>query len=265
MSSIGRKLVSSLGFVYKGSSSPSRYSLITHQTYSTHPASTSTNTATPTQIPSNNNNNPSQNTNNKPPQNAKMITGPLNEMLARNRYLPPLPHLHSTKYRVLTDPSFPPKSKFAQTYQAPPSLPQMVAGMRASGAGVVVSSCLLPSCIKFRILMSGLSKPCKNTTDREIFKIVSCSDPRLNPYQILGIDPTLSTSLSLRKMHPERAQANNSPPKTEATMVRNAGGRVMDAIRTLTALQTIGDPKTIVVMHHTGSFHFLPLLEDPGS
>jgi len=38
---------------------------------------------------------------------------------------------------------------------------QMASTMKASGAGVVV---------------------------------VSCSDPRLNPYQILGIDQTLSTS-----------------------------------------------------------------------
>lgn len=35
-------------------------------------------------------------------------------------------------------------------------------------------------------------------------------------------------------------------------MVRNAGGRAFDAIRTLAALQTIGAPGTIVVMHHTG-------------
>lgn len=35
-------------------------------------------------------------------------------------------------------------------------------------------------------------------------------------------------------------------------MVRNAGGRVLDAIRTLAVLQTIGAPGTIVVMHHTG-------------
>jgi carbonic anhydrase len=35
-------------------------------------------------------------------------------------------------------------------------------------------------------------------------------------------------------------------------MVRNAGGRAFDAIRTLSVLQTIGNPGTIVVMHHTG-------------
>jgi carbonic anhydrase len=36
-------------------------------------------------------------------------------------------------------------------------------------------------------------------------------------------------------------------------MVRNAGGRAFDAIRTLSVLQTIGAPGTIVVMHHTGT------------
>jgi carbonic anhydrase len=39
-------------------------------------------------------------------------------------------------------------------------------------------------------------------------------------------------------------------------MVRNAGGRVFDAIRTLAVLQTIGQPGTIVVMHHTGMLYF---------
>jgi carbonic anhydrase len=41
-------------------------------------------------------------------------------------------------------------------------------------------------------------------------------------------------------------------------MVRNAGGRAFDAIRTLAVLQTIGQPGTIVVMHHTdcGMTHF---------
>lgn len=93
-------------------------------------------------------------------------------------------------------------SKLAEKYQAPPDLMKMIAGMRASGAGVIV---------------------------------LSCSDPRLNPYALLGIDPNL-----------------------KATMVRNAGGRVFDAIRTLSVLQTIGQPGTIVVMHHTdcGMTHF---------
>jgi len=37
-------------------------------------------------------------------------------------------------------------------------------------------------------------------------------------------------------------------------MVRNAGGRAVDAVRTIVALQTIGNAKTVVVMHHTGRF-----------
>ena len=37
-------------------------------------------------------------------------------------------------------------------------------------------------------------------------------------------------------------------------MIRNAGGRAFDAIRTLSVLQTIGQPGTIVVMHHTGRY-----------
>jgi carbonic anhydrase len=103
-----------------------------------------------------------------------------------------------TRIHTLTLPS-----KFSETYTAPPPLMEMRKGMIATGAGVVV---------------------------------LSCSDPRLNPYQILGIDGKT----------------------VKATMVRNAGGRVFDAIRTLAVLQTIGQPGTIVVMHHTdcGMTHF---------
>ena len=42
-------------------------------------------------------------------------------------------------------------------------------------------------------------------------------------------------------------------------MVRNAGGRAFDAIRTLSVLQTIGNPGTIAVMHHTGEFECIIL------
>lgn len=67
--------------------------------------------------------------------------------------------------------------------------------------------------------------------------ILSCSDPRLNPYQVFGIDSTIKG----------------------VTMVRNAGGRAVDAIRTISVLQTIGNPNTIVV-HHTGRFSRWPLV-----
>lgn len=36
-------------------------------------------------------------------------------------------------------------------------------------------------------------------------------------------------------------------------MIRNAGGRVIDAMRSLVVLQTISAPGTIVIMHHTGN------------
>jgi carbonic anhydrase len=67
-------------------------------------------------------------------------------------------------------------SQLTERYQAPPGLMNMVEGMRASGAGVVV-------CIFF--LPSSMAR-CLQSIE------VSCSDPRLNPYQILGIDLTLS-------------------------------------------------------------------------
>ncbi|KAF4333895.1 hypothetical protein FBEOM_12289 [Fusarium beomiforme] len=42
------------------------------------------------------------------------------------------------------------------------------------------------------------------------------------------------------------------------TMIRNAGGRAMDAVRTISALQTIGAAKMILVVHHNdcGMSHY---------
>ncbi|PTB39463.1 hypothetical protein M441DRAFT_28592 [Trichoderma asperellum CBS 433.97] len=93
--------------------------------------------------------------------------------------------------------------KIAQGYKAPLPLLTMVPAARQSGAGAI---------------------------------ILSCSDPRLNPYTIFGIDSTIRG----------------------ITMVRNAGGRAVDAIRTISVLQTIGHSKTVIVMHHTdcGMTHF---------
>ena len=90
-----------------------------------------------------------------PPSNlhlSKMITGSVLEMLARNRSVTTAStELHHAIFLTSC-------SKYAATYQAPPGLMQMANTMRNSGAGVVV---------------------------------VSCSDPRLNPYHILGIDANL--------------------------------------------------------------------------
>ncbi|KAI5456867.1 carbonic anhydrase [Mariannaea sp. PMI_226] len=93
--------------------------------------------------------------------------------------------------------------KFSQLYKAPADLVTMAQAVRRSGLGIV---------------------------------ILSCSDPRLNPYDVFGIDSTIKG----------------------VTMVRNAGGRAVDAIRTISVLQAIGSPKTIVVLHHTdcGMTHF---------
>ncbi|KAG0303622.1 hypothetical protein BGZ99_002629 [Dissophora globulifera] len=66
--------------------------------------------------------------------------------------------------------------------------------------------------------------------------VISCSDPRLNPYQVFGVDPSIKG----------------------LTMVRNAGGRALDSVRTISALQAIGNPRTVIVMHHTdcGMIHY---------
>jgi hypothetical protein len=95
------------------------------------------------------------NTNQSQTEDFNMITGPVVEMLARNRYF------HHTRqvYKALLTLS----SKFAETYQSPPPLLELIKPMRVNGAGVVV---------------------------------LSCSDPRLNPYQVLGIDGKILSKLS---------------------------------------------------------------------
>ncbi|KAH8648620.1 carbonic anhydrase [Xylariales sp. PMI_506] len=85
-------------------------------------------------------------------------------------------------------------SKLAESYQAPPSL-TVIAEASKAGNGVIV---------------------------------LSCSDPRLHPEMIFGIDASI-----------------------KATMIRNAGGRAFDAIRTVSVLQAIGGAKMVVVIHHT--------------
>ncbi len=35
-------------------------------------------------------------------------------------------------------------------------------------------------------------------------------------------------------------------------MIRNAGGRVFDLLRSIAVLQTIANPCAIIVMHHSG-------------
>ncbi|KAL6872979.1 carbonic anhydrase [Trichoderma novae-zelandiae] len=94
-------------------------------------------------------------------------------------------------------------SKIAEDYKAPPALVPMAEVARQSGGGTL---------------------------------IISCSDPRLNPYEVFGIDATIRG----------------------VSMIRNAGGRAMDAVRTISVLQTIAHSKTVVVLHHTdcGMTHF---------
>ncbi|KAM0717814.1 hypothetical protein Q7P37_006146 [Cladosporium fusiforme] len=58
--------------------------------------------------------------------------------------------------------------------------------------------------------------------------VISCVDPRVPVEKILGFDG-----------------------KTDPPVVRNAGGRVLDAIRTIGVMQSIIEPRYIVVIHHT--------------
>lgn len=64
--------------------------------------------------------------------------------------------------------------------------------------------------------------------NQKLINPVSCSDPRIHPVQYLGLD------------------------FGEAAIIRNAGGRTSDVMRTLLDLDAIGSVGTVVVIHHTG-------------
>ncbi|KAH8656191.1 carbonic anhydrase [Tricladium varicosporioides] len=57
--------------------------------------------------------------------------------------------------------------------------------------------------------------------------ILACSDPRITPAVFMGLG------------------------FGEAAIIRNAGGRASDAIRSILALDSVGSVGTIVVVHHT--------------
>ncbi|KIW89451.1 uncharacterized protein Z519_09607 [Cladophialophora bantiana CBS 173.52] len=58
--------------------------------------------------------------------------------------------------------------------------------------------------------------------------ILSCSDPRVNPEQFMALGP-----------------------ERPAAVIRNAGGRAMDAMRSVQVLNTITPLGLIIVVHHT--------------
>ncbi len=154
----GRKCIKASGAILKNSRSPSKIkSFLYHQHIQTLTSRTSSHPRPPPKLETTKLSNPrSIHTRSQlQPQTIQMaITGPVVEMLARNRFV--WFSRASSRSDVLT-----PHSKFAETYQAPPPLMNMAEQLRATKQGVVV---------------------------------ISCSDPRLNPYQVLGIDATLSKS-----------------------------------------------------------------------
>ncbi|OAP65463.1 hypothetical protein AYL99_01435 [Fonsecaea erecta] len=66
--------------------------------------------------------------------------------------------------------------------------------------------------------------------------VLSCSDPRVIPEQFLGMGPS-----------------------APAAVIRNAGGRAMDAMRSIQVLNTIAPIGLIAIVHHTdcGTTHVL--------
>jgi len=76
--------------------------------------------------------------------------------------------------------------------------------------------------------------------------IISCSDPRVVPQEYLKLHSgglLFLLSVQLRYGWQEF---------TEAAIIRNAGGRAVDAVRSLVVLNTLVKIGTVLVIHHTG-------------
>ena len=101
---------------------------------------------------------------------------------------------------------------YAETHQAPSTMKEMMAGA-IKGGQVVICSLPLPSPARFQLL---------------IRRPVTCSDSRVIPEQFFGFS------------------------RGEYGVIRNAGGRAMDALRSVLILGGLAPGGTIIVVHHTG-------------
>ncbi|KAE8447778.1 hypothetical protein EG329_010172 [Mollisiaceae sp. DMI_Dod_QoI] len=70
--------------------------------------------------------------------------------------------------------------------------------------------------------------------------VISCSDPRIHPSEYLGLGVG------------------------EAAVIRNAGGRTRDAMRSLLILDALGSVGVVVVVHHTGKYCGMSQFGDHG-
>lgn len=111
--------------------------------------------------------------------------------------------------------------------------------------------------------------------------LVSCSDPRLIPEEFFKFSkfgsqslfffpplpfdfPRSSSPFSSFPLPDSRTQhtspkdkkdrAEQTLGKLDATVTRNAGGRAIDAIRSLIVLDNLVPIGAVIVVHHTGSF-----------
>ncbi|KAK0101952.1 hypothetical protein ONS95_001239 [Cadophora gregata] len=75
------------------------------------------------------------------------------------------------------------------------------------------------------LLSVGIQK--NKELGRKSTDVISCSDPRIHPTQFLDLD------------------------FSEASIIRNAGGRTADVLRSLLDLDAIGSVGTVLVIHHT--------------
>lgn len=83
---------------------------------------------------------------------------------------------------------------------------------------------------------------------------VSCSDPRVIPEQYFGLNRGGSSDLISRVGDHGVHIANLVCGLSEAAIIRNAGGRASDALRSIATLDAIAGLSTIIVVHHTGEY-----------
>lgn len=81
---------------------------------------------------------------------------------------------------------------------------------------------------------------------------VSCSDPRVIPEQYFGLNRGGSSDLISGTGIMAFVLLILFVGLSEAAIIRNAGGRASDALRSIATLDAIAGLSTIIVVHHTG-------------
>lgn len=109
------------------------------------------------------------------------------------------------------------------------------------------ASWIQPDCDKYE-------SPSSLSTPLLTHPTVACSDPRVSPELFLNIAPGGKFPHWIVDISP--SWTGNTD--LQASFIRVAGGRAVDALRSLIVLDEMLKISTVVVIHHTGKFTSLP-------